>query len=241
MVKMMEKDEFKEYYFSYLGYTENSDIVCSKNREKANNFIYYPVIVSFFEGKIIYSIAPKYFEELKEKIEKEKLKEREEIGKLLKDFFQQKKIPVSIQTMIRMTKKKEADVNVDRVIKIEEENKKEFFHSFEQEREIEYKEKKWERMKSYSYRHGIIKDNQFASMGFVSNISYKGANIVIETKEKYRNLGYGKSVVEKITRELRKDYLIPIYWVKDKNIPSKKLAEALLFEEKAEEIVVKLI
>ena len=65
-------------------------------------------------------------------------------------------------------------------------------------------------------------------------------NIVIQTKEKYKNNGYGKTIVERISRDMENDQIIPIYWVDVKNKASFELARSLLFEIMAEEIVVKV-
>ena len=46
---------------------------------------------------------------------------------------------------------------------------------------------KWDRISKFKYLSGIIEDNKIVSMGFVSNIDFKYANIVIETKKGYRN------------------------------------------------------
>ena len=67
-----------------------------------------------------------------------------------------------------------------------------------------------------------------------------GANIVIQTKEKYQNKGYGTAVVEKISNDLLENEIIPIYWVNKNNKESIKLANKVSFKVKASEIVVKI-
>lgn len=89
------------------------------------------------------------------------------------------------------------------------------------------------------YINGIIKDNKIVSLGFVSNIDCGGANIVIQTVEGYRNNGYGKKIVEKISRDLLRDGVLPIYWVNEKNTCSIKLAESIGFKTEAMEIVAR--
>ncbi|MBQ2937836.1 MAG: GNAT family N-acetyltransferase [Clostridia bacterium] len=239
MYTYYDKD-FKDYYYKYLNYNSSENIICSEDRETLINVFYYPVIVSLFNDKIIYSINSKYFREIKENIQKENLKNKEDIINFLNNFFKIKNKKVSIQEMFRMTKNEKFNIDISKVLNIDEKNKKEYFNSFEYCHDLEYKEMKWKKVKNYKYLNGIIEDNQFVSVGFVSNIDYNGANIVIQTKEKYKNNGYGKSIVEKISRDLLKDNIIPIYWVNVNNKSSIKLAENIKFEKKVTEIVVKI-
>ena len=243
MVKKMNNcnNEFEEYYYQYLDYNGNENIVCSKNRERKVNIFYYPIIISFYKNKIIYSISSNYYDELKEYMNNKAFKDRYEIINFFKDYFERKNEKILIQEMKRMIKNKKSDIDISRVVKIDEKYKKEYFNSFEKHSELEYKEKKWNIVNKYMYVSGVVKDNKIVSSGFVSNIDYNGANIVIQTKEKYRKNGYGKSVVEKISRDLLKEHKIPIYWVNIENKASIQLAKKLDFEELAKELVVKLI
>ena len=233
-------DKFKNYYYNYIGYCENENIICTLNRERKVNDFYYPIIVSQYDNKKIYSITPKYFKEVAEKIKMQNFDDEHSITKFLNEFFQNKNLDVSVQTMLRMSKNRMCDIDISKVVNINENYTTEYYNSFENFRSLEYKEKKWSKLKNLKYLNGIIEDNQIASLGFVSNIDYGGANIVIQTKEKYKNRGYGKSIVEKISRELLENNLIPIYWVNIKNDFSRKLADGIFFEEKAREIVVKM-
>ncbi len=236
----MCKDEFENYYYNYIGYCGKENIICSLNREIKVNDFYYPVIASKYDNKIIYSITPKYFKEIAEKIEMQNFNDEQSITGVFKEFFQAKNLDVSIQTMLRMSKNRICDIDISKVVNINENYRDEYYNSFENYRNLEYKEEKWSKVKNLKYLNGIIEDDQIVSLGFVSNIDYNGANIVIQTKEKYRNRGYGKSIVEKISRDLLKNHLIPIYWVNIKNDFSRKLAYGIFFEEKVREIVVKI-
>lgn len=231
----MNENNFKEYYYNFLEFKGHKNIICSDNREKGINNFYYPIIIANYNDKIIYSINPNYYEELKKIIIGEKdMKEK------IFAFFKQRKIDIVVQDMYRMYKKNNANIDISIVKKLGEANKEQFFNSFEYSNDNIYKQKKWEIIKKCKYINGIIKDNKFVSVGFVSNINENGANIVIQTKEEYRNKGYGKLIVEKISRDLLKDSIIPIYWVNKNNIPSIKLAESLEFEKGAEEIVIRI-
>lgn len=234
-------NEFEDYYYQFLDYKENENIVYSKNRESKVNVFYYPIIVSFYKNKIIYSISPKYYDDFKIYMNNKKLKDKNEIINFLNQFFENKKENIVIQEMKRMIKTKRSNIDISKVVKIDEKYKREYFNSFERHNELEYKEEKWSKIKDYNCVNMIIEDDKIVSLGFVSNINYNGANIVIQTKEKYRNNGYGKAVVEKISRDLLKENKIPIYWINIENTASMELAKSLEFEEMATEFVVKLI
>ena len=234
-------NKFEDYYYQYLDYNGNENIVCSRNRESKVNIFYYPIIISFYKNKIIYSISSNYYGQLKECMNNRTFKNRYEIISFFKNFFEKKNEKISIQEMKRMIKTKESNIDISRVVRIDEKYKKEYFNSFENHSELEYKEKKWNIVNKYMYVSGIVKDEKIVSSGFVSNIDYNGANIVIQTKEKYRKNGYGKAVVEKISRDLLKENRIPIYWVNIENKASIQLASSLDFEELATELVVRLI
>ena len=138
-----------------------------------------------------------------------------------------------------MTRKQDIDVDISKVMKIDENVKKEYFNSFEHHNDIEYKENKWKKIKKMKYIYGILENEEIASMGFVSNIDYNFANIVIQTKEKYQNKGYGKRIVKKISENLLDDEILPIYWVNTENKYSIKLAKSIGFNEETLEIVVR--
>lgn len=78
-------------------------------------------------------------------------------------------------------------------------------------------------------------------MGYVSNIVDNLANIVIQTEEEYRNLGYATKVVEKISRECIQKGIIPTYWVETKNKISMNVAKNVGFRLISKEIVLKVI
>lgn len=90
-----------------------------------------------------------------------------------------------------------------------------------------------------TYINGIVRDDKIVSLGYVSNKNIYGANIVIQTLDDYRGKGYGKMIVEKISRDLLKDGIMPIYWVNENNPASLRLAESIGFKTMALEIVAK--
>lgn len=187
MVKFMEKDNFKEYYYKYLSYNENQNILCSENRDKVMNIYKYPIIVALYEGKKIYSVSQKYFSDLEANLHKKQLINETEITSFLKDFFADKDVKISIQEMIRMTKVCKGDIDISYVKNIDETYREKFYNSFDKCNDLKYKELKWNVISKFQYLNGIIEDNKIVSMGYVSNIDYNHANIVIETKKGYRN------------------------------------------------------
>ena len=231
-------ERFKDYYYKYLNFDGKENIVCSEERDKKVNIFYYPIIVSFYDNKVIYSISEKYYDDLKEILKNKDLKNEENIIFFLSKYFKKIGKDVDIQKMYRMTKKQDIDVDISKVVKIDENVKKEYFNSFEHHNDMKYKEEKWNKIKNMMYLNGVIENGRIVSLGFVSNIDYEAANIVVQTNEKYQNKGYGKNIVKKISRDLLDD-ILPIYWVNAENKPSIKLAKDIGFEEKSIEIVVK--
>lgn len=199
------------------------------------NVFYYPVVISKYNNGEKIIIDSKYSKDLSELLYNKDRKS------LLTEYFYSKKINVKIQEMYRMKKDCLVDVNIENVVSFNENNKEAYFNAFEHTNDINYKQLKWEKMVKYKYIYGVIEDNKFVSIGFVSNIDENGANIVIETKEKYRKKGYGKAVVEKISRDLIRDNIVPIYWVNKENIASINLAKSLGFVKIADELIVKEI
>lgn len=230
-------EKFKKYYYEYLGCGNKTSFLCAKNDNFKVNGFTYPIIISYYEDKVIYSVSNKYYEKI-ENFFKEN-KNINDVEKCLTVFFTKIDERVIVQRMQRMTKIKESDISIMDVVCISEEHKSIFFNSFIHNKDDKYKQFKWDNLLKNRYINGIIKDNKIVSLGFVSNIDCGGANIVIQTIEGYRNKGYGKMIVERISRDVLKDGILPIYWVNEQNTCSIKLAESLGFETQVLETVVK--
>lgn len=84
----------------------------------------------------------------------------------------------------------------------------------------------------------IIENDEIAATSFISDIDYGGGNIVVGTKPKYRNKGYGKAVVARATEWCFENGIRPIYLVAVSNTPSVKLAEGLGYETMSREMIV---
>lgn len=178
---------FKEYYYKYLGYNGNQNIVYSENRDKVINIYKYPIIVALYKGKKIYSVSQKYFNNLEADLDKKQPINKAEIISYLNEFFKEKNLKVSIQEMIRMAKVCKEDVDISNVKNINETHIEEFYNSFDTCNDLKYKKLKWNMISKFQYLNGVIEDNKIVSMGYVSNIDYNHANIIIETKKEYRN------------------------------------------------------
>ena len=80
-------ERFQDYYYKYLNFDGKENIVCSEERDKKVNIFYYPVIVSFYDNKVIYSISKKYYDDLKENLKNKDLKSEENIIDFLSKYF----------------------------------------------------------------------------------------------------------------------------------------------------------
>lgn len=235
----MKYNLFWNSYYKYLEIKDNEKICLRKRKEIINNKFHYPIIISFIDNRVIYSVEKNYYENFIKDININSMINKEEIKNYIKIFLQNKIQHFRIKEMYRMYKKESKnDIDISKVISINNQQKKEYFNSFKIIRDDVYKEKKWKEISKNNFLNGIIKDNKIVSMGYISDINYGMGNIVIQTIEEYQNRGYGKMVVEKISQEALKNGVLPIYWVENKNIASIKLAESLGFKKVVDEIVV---
>lgn len=235
----MEYNLFWNSYYKYLEIKDNEKICLRKRKEIINNKFHYPIIISFIDNRVIYSVEKNYYEKFLKDININSMINKEEIKNYIKILLQNQMQHFRIKEMYRMYKNEgKNDIDISRVISINNGQKKEYFNSFKIRRDDVYKEKKWKEISKNNFLKGIIKDNKIVSMGYISNINYGMGNIVIQTIEEYQNRGYGKMVVEKISQEALKNSILPIYWVENKNIASIKLAESLGFKKVVDEIVV---
>ena len=235
----MKYNLFWNSYYKYLEIKDDEKICLRKRKEIINNKFHYPIIISFMNNRIFYSVEKNYYKNFVKDININIMINKKEIKNYIKILLQNKMQNFRIKEMYRMYKNESKnDIDISRVISINNEQKKEYFNSFKIIRDDVYKEKKWKEISKNNFLNGIIKDNKIVSMGYISNINYGMGNIVIQTIEEYQNRGYGKMVVEKISQEALKNSILPIYWVENKNIASIKLAESLGFKKVVDEIVV---
>ena len=139
MVKKMN-NEFNEYYYKYLGINEDDicKLVVSRNREeKINDFMYYPVIMTKIDEENVISVSQNLYEEIKEEIGKRNSnKVTEVIGNVINRKYENCKM----KKMYRMGLDDILDIDISKVVKVEEKHKKIFLNS-KKKRNIDEDEK----------------------------------------------------------------------------------------------------
>jgi predicted GNAT family acetyltransferase len=160
----------------------------------------------------------------------------------LTEFFKDKLNEYSIRIMYRMTidKLPIEFITNSKVLKLTKEILMNHLHD---ESEL-VKEEIWNRKKDeieQGRQYVILSKNKIVSYCKISDICYGGGNIVVYTNENYRNLGYGKQVLQATINWCIANNILPVYWVWDKNLASIALAKSLGFQIKSEEIVVATI
>lgn len=142
------KNEFNEYYLKYLGIKEEniSKIVISRNRkEKINDFMYYPIIITKINEENVISISEDLYEEIKKEIDKNDL---HEVIDIIKNIIERKCVDYKIKRMYRMVLHDILDIDTSKVIKIEKKHKKIFLNS-KKKTNVNEDEKKWKKFKKY--------------------------------------------------------------------------------------------
>ena len=235
----MKYNAFLNLYYKYLEIKEDEKICLRKRKEIINNKYHYPIIISFIDDKVFFSLEKNYYDIFLNNIKIKNITNKEENKNNIKLLFKNEIQKFNIKEMYRLYKNEvKNNIDITKVINIKNEHKKEYYNSFSKSKNNEYKEKKWQELSRNFFLNGIIEDNKIVSMGYISNINYGMGNIIIQTVDKYQNKGYGKMIVEKISREALKNNILPIYWVENKNIFSIKLAKSLGFKKISDEIVV---
>lgn len=233
------------YYNNFLGLNNiNEKIVSCQNRDYIlNNEFIYPLIFSKYNENKYFSISPKFYEKFIKFTNNKNvydLKEEELIEIIEKFFIENYEKNFEIKKMYRMYNNS-IKYNNSISLKLDINTKEYFMNTGKKAVDREYKEKKWLEFINGSYNeysYFVPYNDKIASLAFVSNIYFNGANIVVSTDQQYRNKGYGKAVVASLCNSLTENEILPIYWVNIDNIPSIRLAKNLNFHTFAEEIVV---
>lgn len=127
--------------------------------------------------------------------------------------------------MIRFCKFDDCDIDYSEVIALNKKNKCYFMNTGKRSYDKEFKERKWNEIKNITKEERayiIPKEDIFISLAYISDVESGGANIVVETNENYRRLGYGKKVVSRAVKWCNDYSLLPIYFVNNNNEASKK-------------------
>jgi len=238
---------FFEYYKAYLGINDDyeqtvypcpirSKIFCFRSKQ--------PLIYSNLNGKVYFSIAPEFYEELISKLDNiESDCNPDELLSKLDDIFTDLVEDQYINKMYRMSVTKNNLKKPDKFELVEpfsDKHKPLYFKQFASRGE-KYKAKKWnfmQQLRDEGRYFVIIDEDQIVSFSYISDIQAGGTNIVVSTNPKFRKKGYGKAVVHAATNWCFKNNLIPIYLVIQSNLASVNLAQSLGYKTMVEEIVV---
>lgn len=145
MVKKMN-NEFNEYYYKYLGIKKYNicKLVVSKNREeKINDFMYYPVIITKINEENVISVSQNLYEELKEEIGKSN---SNKVIEVIGNVINRKYTNCKMKRMYRMELDNILDIDISKVVKVEEKYKDIFLNS-KKKRTVDEDEKKWQKFK----------------------------------------------------------------------------------------------
>lgn len=232
------ENKYLNYYKKYIGEPREL-IVPNINRDiPINKNFYYPIIITKIYNKSVVSISPKLYDKFIIFMNK---KENLDLIETVREISIKEIKNVEFQFMYRYIKDSSNNIDINSVNNKLFEIKEPFINTSQKLLDRKYKEEQWEKLvNNVYYLNCILKDDKVASLGYVSDIFYGFGNIVIQTIDEHRNCGYGKKVVEAISRECLNNQIIPIYWVNKNNEFSIKLAESLDFKKVSEEFVVKV-
>ncbi len=241
---------YDDYYQKFLcagsALRTNGRLVSSCER-RSNQYAFYYIhhlIAANVSGEILHSVSPIfvndyscYIQHIQAKsIDNELLKEIDDVFfKLLPPFA------YSVKHMKRMTTTElNKHVCEDlQITRLGESHIPEVYNL--PNRGKLYTEYMWEAkidaVEAGQYFIGLV-DGEIATSAFITDIDYRGANIAVGTRPKFRNRGYGKVIVSHLTEWCISNGYLPIYLVDSNNVPSIKLAQSLGYEVKSDEIVV---
>lgn len=155
-MRMIEKQEFLNKYYGFLGYENKEKIVMSANRNiLINGKFNYPIIATCIGESVIISISPLYYKKFKRFVETKNIN-KENIMEVIKCFSEECFSKSEVKEMYRLYKKDVPEwINNQIVNKITEKNKQNFFNIVKKENNIEYKEKKWKEFKSIKSKYRV--------------------------------------------------------------------------------------
>lgn len=117
----MEYNLFWNSYYKYLEIKDNGKICLRKRKEIINNKFHYPIIISFIDNRVIYSVEKNYYESFIKDININSMINKEEIKNYIKIFLQNKIQHFRIKEMYRMYKNESKnDIDISKVIIIVE-------------------------------------------------------------------------------------------------------------------------
>ena len=239
---------FQDYYYGYLSIDKKEleigkRIFSSDQRNKPLNgqFVQY-LISTHIDGRLIFSVAPQYYDDLFEFIKGQAVDDADEIIEMLDIFFSNKLESFKLRKMYRLIPGEDYDIWSSPNSSAVKLTKEIFMEALENIDEAE-KTEAWE-----SKKGEILEDRKFVvldgkkvvSACKISDIDFGGGNIAVWTDSDYRNKGFGKEVVTEAVKWCIYNSILPIYWVDAENTASISLAKSLGFEVKSQEIVASI-
>lgn len=230
---------FDEYYSKFLGIekellSQGKRVFISEYRDKPlNKKYFYPLIISNCYGKLACSVSNKYVDIAYKYFDGTE----DSINRIVEDLRK-------IDESFRVRKMHRFSYNIENACNIltnhiatpltQESIKSIKLTGISHEDYIKINK---EALDS-GVEHVIIKDNRIASRAFISDIYVNAGNIVVFTKDEYRNNGYGKEVVKGCIEWCFKKDILPIYLVEESNKPSLNIPLALNFIKQADEFII---
>ena len=239
---MFKKEDFDKYYKAFLG----SDlkkiypwyiVKAQEDNRILNNHYYYPLILTHYEGKNFLSITPEFYSEFKNELSSMKPLN---INDFIKTFFESRLNGFEYKKMLRLTKYDNIPLHSTMAIPLTH-NAKTLFMNSGKNKDVSFKEKKWELLKPYisEKRHYIVPSaTEILSIAHISDIQEGAGNIVVFTPQAHRQKGYGKEAVTGTLEWCMNNKVLPIYFVDERNIASINLAKSLGFVVETHETVV---
>lgn len=230
---------FDEYYSKFLGIDKElllkgKRVFISEYRDKPlNKKYFYPFIISNYYGQLVCSVSKEYYH-----IANKGFNGTEEsINRILDELKQ-------LDQSFRVRKMQRFSYNIDKdnsilaehiAIPLTEESIKNIdLKGISHEDYI----KRNKEALDLELEYVVTKDNKIVSRAFISDIYENGGNIVVFTKDEYRNNGYGKEVVKGCIKWCIKKDILPIYLVEDSNKPSLRIPLSLNFIKQADEFII---
>lgn len=240
---------FNQHYKKYLGINSecNERMLSCKQRDEMFCFYFKQIlIISKFNNTNYYSIAPQFYDFLKNQLEPKSFSaEFDELLFEIDDVFCEILDRYQISKYLRLSNpnKPSKETPFSQDVCILDETNKHLYFKLLGERGKKFKEKQWiKRQKLILEKRYflIIENNAIAAYSFLSDINNGGANIVVVTLPKYRKKGYGKALVSKAIEWCMNNDKIPIYLVNQNNTASINLANSLGFKTMSEEIIIEV-
>lgn len=232
--------EFKQYYEGYLGIKANKKvketmIVESEYREiPLNRKYFYPIIVTEYNGSMIYSSSSKFFNLCMGNFDGT----IDSVHNLLEILHRRSK-DYRLRKMRRYSLDEDLIMQYDSIAEVlTEDNIRNIRFNIMNDR-VEYIKRK-KVILNEKRQFAVILDDRIVSTAFISDIHNNGCNIVVFSDVNYRRNGYGEEVVKACINWCVKNNLVPIYLLEESNIGSIKLAESLDLELKSQEWIISI-